>query len=333
MAPGFLIVARQEFLNHLTSRRFVVTFLVVLVLSLVALAQGVGDYQEWLVGYQQQTRFLESSNFSFGGPVSVEKPSGLILFRRMGTLFPLAGFIVAIAMGFDAVTREREERSLVSLLSHPVFRDSVINGKILGSFGALALVVGSVALLSVGLMGIFGVPVGPEEGGRIAFFLGVSLLYLAVFFSIALFTSALSKNSGMSLLYCLLIVFLLSFVTPVARDLAVSRLLGPSPAVSVAPGLGEAALNESLARLQEYAQRVQGVERLLGLISPQQNYERAQNFILDPTAQESTGAFTTGPLSLGQSLGFVGPEVALLALFPIVLFVLSYIAFMRMDIR
>ena len=49
--------------------------------------------------------------------------------------------IIGIALGFDAVTKETESNSLNVLLTHPVFRDNIITGKILGSMSTLLLVI------------------------------------------------------------------------------------------------------------------------------------------------------------------------------------------------
>jgi ABC-type Na+ efflux pump permease subunit len=75
-----------------------------------------------------------------------EKPSILFIFQRMRWQMPLLGAILAIAMGFDLITREKESHSLKSLLSHPVFRDEIINGKALG---------GILVLKSEKVMGVF----------------------------------------------------------------------------------------------------------------------------------------------------------------------------------
>ncbi|GEM_PF-4930676 len=43
------------------------------------------------------------------------------------------GVVLGIAMGVDLVTREKESKSLKSLLAYPVFRDEMINGKAPGA--------------------------------------------------------------------------------------------------------------------------------------------------------------------------------------------------------
>jgi len=68
------------------------------------------------------------------------------------TLFlPVLGF----ALGFDLVIKEKRSKSLNTLLTHPVFRDNIISGKIIGSLGALILVV--LSLLSTLVIAIFAV--------------------------------------------------------------------------------------------------------------------------------------------------------------------------------
>ena len=53
----------------------------------------------------------------------------------IGILGPLLG----IAFGFDAINGERSHRTLPRLVSQPIHRDEIINGKFVAGIGAIAL--------------------------------------------------------------------------------------------------------------------------------------------------------------------------------------------------
>jgi len=67
--------------------------------------------------------------------------------QLVSSLVPFGGML-AIATGFDVVPKEKETRSLKTLLSHPVYRDEVINGKALAGVAALGIALISAFVLS-----------------------------------------------------------------------------------------------------------------------------------------------------------------------------------------
>jgi len=68
-----------------------------------------------------------------------DQPSILSIFQHLISSLMLFGGMLAIAIGFDPISKEREARSLKALLAHPVYRDGVINGKAPGGVAALAV--------------------------------------------------------------------------------------------------------------------------------------------------------------------------------------------------
>ncbi|SNQ58968.1 ABC transporter permease [Candidatus Methanoperedens nitratireducens] len=110
--------------------------------------------------------------------------------------------IIGIALGFDAVTKETESNSLNVLLTHPVFRDNVITGKILGSMSTLLLVVFlSVSVLFGTNLLISGKQASLLELNRFLIFAIFTFIYLLIFLAIGILTSVISKNEVDSLTY------------------------------------------------------------------------------------------------------------------------------------
>src|SRR5204862_6051336 len=90
----------------------------------------------------------------------------------------LIGFIVpvlGIAFGFDAVSGERAEGTLPRLVSQPIYRDDVINGKFAAGLAVIGLILIAVTLLVAGVTIIrLGITPTAEDVVRLVVWLVVS---------------------------------------------------------------------------------------------------------------------------------------------------------------
>ncbi|MEA2075123.1 MAG: ABC transporter permease subunit, partial [Euryarchaeota archaeon] len=134
---GIFVVAKKEFLDHVMGKKFMAILAILMIISLLAMYQGVESYNEQLESYKEQIAGIEEHPEGMPPGWMPEKPSILFVFQMMSMLFGILGAILAIAIGFNLISGEKESGSLKSLLSHPVFRDTIINGKALGGMGAL----------------------------------------------------------------------------------------------------------------------------------------------------------------------------------------------------
>ncbi|NIU58556.1 MAG: ABC transporter permease subunit, partial [Phycisphaerae bacterium] len=81
----------------------------------------------------------------------------LMLFTSSGALFSLVQFVaffgplVGLVLGFDTINRERNEGTLSKLLSQPIYRDVVINGKFLAGVVMITVMMVSIVLVITGL--------------------------------------------------------------------------------------------------------------------------------------------------------------------------------------
>jgi len=89
--------------------------------------------------------------------------------------------ILAIALGFDLITKEKESKSLKQLLLHPIYLDEVINGKALGSTAALLLPLGAVLAVALAALLIVGSTLDLAEFSLILVFGVVTALMISDF--------------------------------------------------------------------------------------------------------------------------------------------------------
>lgn len=117
-------IGYKEFQDHLTNRRFLALLFLMLTITGVYVFKDIGSYFEGL------ERYSDPLGYSiFGIPKAMNIFGGIVSGIAGGSVF---GSIIAIALGFDLITKERETGSIKALLSVPLYRDEVINGKALG---------------------------------------------------------------------------------------------------------------------------------------------------------------------------------------------------------
>ncbi len=128
--------------------------------------------------------------------------------QTVAIFFPLLG----IALGYDSIVMERKSNSLGVLLTHPVFRDKLIAGKILGlSFSALFVVFLSLTLIMAADLLISGKIASFESMLRIYIFGVFTFLYLSIYISLGFLSSVICKSEISSLTFGVIIWINLCF--------------------------------------------------------------------------------------------------------------------------
>jgi len=158
----------------------------------------------------------------------------------MVLMFPVADllFVVGIVlsllaffMSYDAVAGERESGTLKLLLSYAVPRDTIILTKLIGGYLSLALPFLVALFVSAVIISTSGEIVFTGEDW-VAFFMagGVSLLLMAVMFSIGLFVSVRARRSSTAILSLLFVWVFLALILPNAGPY-LATLFAPVPDV------------------------------------------------------------------------------------------------------
>ncbi|MDR1153986.1 MAG: ABC transporter permease [Bacteroidales bacterium] len=131
-------------------------------------------------------------------------------------------FIVSMILSFmtllcayDAISGEKEDRTLALCLSNPVSRGAILFAKFLSVVAVMAsmLVVG--ILVSLLIMSLTGsIVLNGGLPGETAGFVGISLLFIAAMTVVGLLSSALTRNSNVSLLISLCFWLAFAVVIP-----------------------------------------------------------------------------------------------------------------------
>ncbi|MBA7519723.1 hypothetical protein ES705_11810 [subsurface metagenome] len=355
-AKGLFNVARKEFIDHLTSRKFILILALFLIISAVAMHQGVGDYNQRLENYKEYISQTEGEEEEEEGPHRVlRKPSILLIFQRMSFLMAIFGAVLGITMGFDLITREKESRSLKSLLSHPVYRDEIINGKAVGGILALTFAMGIALIILFAMLLILSIVPNLDEFWRIVLFGAVTILFLPTYFSIALMASTVSKDSGRALMYALIITLVISLGVPLVGGIISESVVGEPPEPpeiryqnvipqganedesGEVPGRWVPIIDEEQERWEEeiraYWKKRRAIEDAIITFSPV-SYLEVSLVVLYSGTDVIAGSGYSSALSVSEDvLEKIWKNIFAFLIFPVVFFAIAYVKFMRMDIR
>jgi ABC-2 type transport system permease protein len=309
----FWVIVQKEISDQVSSWRFVI------LLSIIALT-CIGSLYTAMMTIRSSVADAEADNaFVFLQLFTTTDGTLPSFITFVGFLGPLLG----IGMGFDAINSERNKGTLSRVMSQPIHRDSLLNAKfvaalivISGLFFALGFLVMGFGLITIGI------PPTPEEFWRIIFFLILTIFYVAFWLNLSILFSVRFRQPATSALSCIAVWLFFSVFFSLIINL-VANALAPSSDATVSELVGYQELILALMRL-----------------SPSQLFSEATTTLLMPTVR-SLGPLTMeqiygaipSPLPLGQSVLLVWPQVTGLIAATLICFALSYVLFMRQEIR
>jgi len=315
---GIKTIIKKELADHFSSNRFTIIFALIAMLSLIT-AYMVG------LNIRNELAGVAKPRFIF-----------LMLFTSSGALFSLVQFVaffgplVGLVLGFDTINRERSQGTLSKLLSQPIYRDVVINGKFLAGVVMISVMMVSIVLVITGLgLIVLGIIPGLEEIWRIMIYLIISIIYISFWLGVAILFSILFRSTATSALAALAVWIFFSFFISLGASVMASALA-----------------SDTAGEDPQVLMRRANIVKAFILTSPMELYREATATIIDPTRKStprsmvSVGPLETlsmsrfaGPLPLSQSILIVVPYIISLIAITVVCFAISYIVFMRQEIR
>ncbi len=304
------VVFWKELADHFSSRRFMILLAIIILTGL------------WSTYSAGQTIRQDAEN------MPTEFVFLLLLTSQSGALFSLATFLgflgplVGITLGFDAISGEYARGTLSRVLSQPIYRDGLINGKFLAGLATVAIFWASVLLLVIGLgISLLGFLPNAEEIWRMLAFTVMGILYVGFWLALAMLFSILFQRTVTAALGSLALwLFLAIFVWMIAK--IVGEVLVPNPSTA------------------DQLVRQANIETVISRFSPNTLYTETVHILLNPIArsfgpvlQEQLSGILPTPLSLGQSLLLIFPHVTTLFALVAICFAISYISFVRAEIR
>jgi ABC-2 type transport system permease protein len=310
---GWRIVARKEFADHVHSVRFVILVVLVSLAGLAAVHSASGPIRD-----AADSASATPSIFLYLFTLSPDRvPS---FYEFIGILGPLLG----IAFGFDAINGERSLRTLPRLVSQPIHRDEIINGKFAAGIAAITLALGCLIAI-VGGYGALRLGVGPtwSDVVRIIAFLAVSVVYISLWLALSILFSVISRRAATAALAALAVWLVLTMFAGLIAGMVADSVRHVDSQSTTEEVLSNARLELDVRRL-----------------SPDQLYKDATGVLLNPSRQStgivvvdtSNGALPSS-LPLGESLMLAWWQLVVLVAGTIIVFAAAYLVFLRQEVR
>ncbi len=311
-----IAICRKELIDYFTSVRFLILFL----LSCLTSAGALYAAYQGIRGADIPAEFIFLGLFTTPGKTI----PALFTFVNLIALFFIP--VIGISLGFDAINKERSSGTLSRILSQPVFRDGVINGKFLAGIFVLFIMMLATILIVSGLgLRMIGVPPTSEEITRLFLYLIFTIIYGAFWMGLAILFSILFRGVAISLLSSIALWLFFSFFY--------TLMITPAIANAIAPIANDT--TEAVIRNME-------VQQMLLRFSPNFLFSEATSVLLQPPllgsllgipTPEQAAYMIPNPLSLGQSMLLVWPHLTGLTGLTTICFAVSYVLFMRQEIR
>ena len=305
----FWVIVHKEIADHVHSLRFIILISIIVLTCMGALYTALTN---------------------IGAAIKPDDPDGSFLFTVSDGTLPsfvlfinFLGPLLGIALGFDAVNSEQNKGTLSRMLAQPIHRDCIINAKFVAALiiiGALLFALG-LLVMGCGLIAI-GIPPTPEEFWRIILFIITGIFYVAFWLNISILFSLCFRQAATSALASVAVwLFFSVFYAMIVN--VVAKALSPSGMVSVYHQIS-------------YQKFILGLMRL----APSELFNEATTTLLMPsirslgplTMEQLQGAIPS-PLPLGESIMIVWSQLTGLIAATVVCFAISYIVFMRREVR
>lgn len=310
----FWVIVNKEIRDHVRSWRFIILLAIITLTCLGALYTSLTSMHEAVKSGDVEDTFFFLKLFTVSDGTL---PSFVLFINFLG---PLLG----IALGFDAMNSELNKGTLCRILSQPIHRDCIINAKFVAALIVITIMLFVLGFLvmGAGLIAI-GIPPTPEEFARIISFFDPKCFLCRSLVEYGddcsrsapadLATSALASLA----IWLFFSVFYTMIVNWVAKMFMPSDMMPPYYVVG-------------------YQKIVWGIMSL----NPCELFNQATSVLLMPSLRslgplmmEQVQGAIPSPLPLGQSLLVIWPQLTGLIAVTILCFALSYIIFMRREIR
>ena len=293
---GMMTVFWKELADGFTRWRFLILFAITFAVAVIAIYLDAQYIKEQI----SDPRFIFLKLYTTSG-------QGLPLFIMFFVMFlPIIG----MTLGFDAINSEKSSGTLSRILAQAIYRDAVINGKFLAGAVTIAIMLTSVVLVVGGVgLTMIGIPPSGEEAMRIVSFIIVGVIYGSFWLGLAILISIFTKRAATSALAFIALWMLSIFI-------------------SVFPLFMPDILGDASVTVMQFSPISMFWQSTNVLLVPE---ARTLSHIMSATT--SSNYLQSSELSVGQSLLIIWPYIVCLIALTAICFAISYIRFMREEIR
>ncbi|MGP3704707.1 MAG: ABC transporter permease [Candidatus Bathyarchaeota archaeon] len=331
MADVF-VVASKEFSDIVKGKRFIILLAVFALLMTAAVAST----------YTSQTQGMFTS-------LGLSRGFLRLVASTLTTMMAYFAPILGIALGVDTISGEREKGTLKMVLSQPIFRDTFINGKFLGTFLAISLAVSVVSFIEVsGCILVLGITPTIDDTVRLVLFVLFSILYTMTYYGIAVFISTAAKKTTVSVIASVMLWATLTFIMPIVASLVASSMvpirIQPGQNITIIrQGAGNITIEQQ--QLMEALSKRAAISETVNMFTPNYHFTRIAQYILQAYVRVGFGGFviegagrgvvseTQRAVSIMENLSSTWPNILVLVVITAFIFIATYLLFVRQEAR
>jgi ABC-2 type transport system permease protein len=209
-------LARHEYRAAARSRILVTLLGILGAVTLASVYIGSVAHRSQVADYQAYRNAATASGLDRIAPSPL---APLSLLRGAFEYLQIIGAVIAIALGYLSVTRERANRTLALIRSRPVTGGELAAGNLLGATAIIATLVGvtaGVGVVGIGLIGNDWINAGEAVKLLLAYL--ASITYMLGFYALGAITTTKAKVPANGLIAALAVWLVFVLVTPQIGD-------------------------------------------------------------------------------------------------------------------
>lgn len=211
-----ITLARHEYRSAVRSKILIVLLGILVTVTAVSVYIASVDYASKLADYQAYVNAATTSGLDHIAPSPL---AALSLLRGAMEYLEIIGAVIAIALGYLTVSRERTNRTLPLIRSRPVTSGELATGSLLGALGVIATLVAVTVLVGIVCVGTIGHDwINATQALKL--FLGYlsAIVYMGAFYCLGAIATAKSRVAANGLMIALGIWLIVVLVLPQIGD-------------------------------------------------------------------------------------------------------------------
>ena len=211
-----ITLARHEYRAAVRSRILLVLLGIVVTVTAVSVYIASVDYAGKLADYQAYRAAAQANGLDRIAPSPL---AALSLLRGAMEYLEIIGAVIAIALGYLTVSRERANRTLPLIRSRPVTSGELATGSLLGAVGLFATLVAVTAFVGVICVGIIGHDwINAAQALKLLLGYIAAIVYMGAFYCLGAIATAKSRVAANGLMIALGIWLIVVLVLPQIGD-------------------------------------------------------------------------------------------------------------------
>jgi ABC-type transport system involved in multi-copper enzyme maturation permease subunit len=211
-----IALARHEYRSAVRSRILVVLLGIVVTVTAVSVSIASVDYAGTLADYQAYVDAATSNGLDRIAPSPL---APLSLLRGAMEYLEIIGAVIAIALGYLTVARERANRTLPLIRSRPVTSGELATGSFLGALGVIATLVAVTVAVGIVCVGTIGHDwIDATRALKLLLAALAAIVYMGAFYCLGAIATAKSRVAASGLMIALAIWLVVVLVLPQIGD-------------------------------------------------------------------------------------------------------------------